>query len=428
MRTVGIIAEYDPFHNGHAYQLEKARKAAEADYVIVVMSPDFLQRGEPALFDKWTRARMALEAGADLVLEMPVRFAAGSAEYFARGGVGLLNALGCVDALSFGCEDEEKFGYLEKAAAFFAGEEPEDYKKILKERLREGVSFPRARAEAFVRILSSRQGVSGCGPDESAEEIAAVLSRPNNILAVEYQKAALRLGSSLEMIPVKRLGNYHAYDSPDRIYAEKRDDSEAGIPDDSRPFVSASAIRAALLANGMTLPAALRSQLPVTSLGLMEEEIRCGRYVVPGDLDLILHKALLDNQDELQAYLDIDDELANRIRRCLGSYTGFTDFSALVQSKQYTLARIRRSLLHVLLGIKKGETQVSCARVLGFRKTAQPLLRMIRDKSSVPLSTSVPFSEIPKEDVDAAHLWEMIAVGRTGRPLRNEQQRQIITL
>ena len=123
MRTVGIIAEYDPFHAGHAFQLEKAKEASGADYVVAAMSPDFLQRGEPALLDKWVRARMALEAGADLVLELPVRCAVGSAEFFAEGGVRLLHALGCIDALSFGCEAADRFGLLEQAARFLAAPE-----------------------------------------------------------------------------------------------------------------------------------------------------------------------------------------------------------------------------------------------------------------------------------------------------------------
>lgn len=124
MKAVGIIAEYDPFHAGHAYHLGKAREESGADYVVVVMSPDFLQRGQPALIDKWVRARMALEAGADLVLELPVRSAVASAEFFAAGGVRLLDSLGCIDALSFGCESTDSFALLRRAAHFFAGEEP----------------------------------------------------------------------------------------------------------------------------------------------------------------------------------------------------------------------------------------------------------------------------------------------------------------
>lgn len=409
MRTVGIIAEYDPFHSGHAFQLEKAREASGADYVVAAMSPDFLQRGEPALFDKWVRARMALEAGADLVLELPVRCAAGSAEFFAEGGVSLFHELGCVDALSFGCEAADRFGLLEQAARFLAAPEPEEYQALLREKLRAGISFPKARAEALAQVLGS-------------EEIPDLLREPNNILAVEYRKAMIRLGSCMDVIPVRRLGAYHAGAEAASAHLPV---SSSGI--DTPGYASASAIRAALLSNGMCLPEEWKRQLPASSLQLLEEELQNRRFVLGSDLDLPLHKVLLERQEELETFTDIDEDLANRIRSLLNRYTGFYQFASLVHSKQYTLARIRRALLHVLLGIRKKEkNSISCARVLGFRKTAQPLLHRIRNSSSVPLSTSLPFSEIPKEDVDAAHLWEMLLTNRTKQPLRHEQQRPLI--
>ena len=408
MRTVGIIAEYDPFHAGHAFQLEKAKEASGADYVVAAMSPDFLQRGEPALLDKWVRARMALEAGADLVLELPVRCAVGSAEFFAEGGVRLLHALGCIDALSFGCEAADRFGLLEQAARFLAAPEPEEYQALLKEKLRAGVSYPKARAEALAQVLGS-------------EEIPEVLREPNNILAVEYRKAMIRLGSRMEAVPVRRMGAYHAGAEA----SAHQPASSSGT--DAPGFASASAIRAALISNGMRLPEEWKRQLPASSLHLLEEELENRRYVLGSGLDLLLHRVLLERQEELETFTDIDEDLANRIRSLLNRYTGFYQFASLVHSKQYTLARIRRALLHVLLGIRKGDREtVSCARVLGFRKTAQPLLHEIRRRSSVPLSTSLPFPAIPKEDVDAAHLWEMILTDRTKQPLRHEQQRPLI--
>lgn len=424
MKTVGIIAEYDPFHCGHAFHLNAARKEADADYVIVVMSPDFLQRGEPALIDKWIRARMALEAGADLVLELPVRSAAGSAEYFAKGGVRLLDSLGCVDALSFGCEAADAFGLLEKAAHFFAKPESAQYRGILRQMLKCGASFPSARAQAFLSLetssasggsilpagLSAGHSISGAHALRT-DEIMDMLSRPNNILAVEYMKAAVQLGSSMKMIPVRRLGDYHQSIDP-----------AAG------EYASATRIRSALLEHGMTLPEWLRPQLPPSSLTLLEGELQNGRFVVPGDLDLLLHKELLDKREQLAEYVDIDQDLANRINRFLNQYTGFAQFAALVKSRQYTLTRIRRALLHVLLGIRKDTAPVSCARVLGFRKEAQPLLHRISRHASIPLSTKLPFSMLSGEDIQASHLWEMVLAHKTHKSMRHERRRRIIIL
>ena len=466
MKTVGIIAEYDPLHCGHAYHLKKARELSGADYVIAVMSPDFTQRGEPALIDKWIRGRMALDAGADLVLELPVRSAAGSAEFFAGGGVRLLDSLGCVDALSFGCEEADKFELLRQAARFFAGKEPEAYQTVLRNKLREGVSFPRARAQAFVSLheagraglaapgraarAASDGGLSSGGTasdyglssgnapyaDFTPDEVMDSLARPNNILAIEYMKAAIRLGSPMKMIPVKRLGDYHqgqafasagSSDSRDNLQdADNVQASNRQVPPGG--FSSASAIRTALLEHNMILPERYVSQLPSSSLALLSDELKCGRWVVPGDLDLLLHHELLDMRGRLQEFADIDEDLSNRIDKYLNQYTGFMQFAALIQSKQYTLARIRRSLLHVLLRIRKDEKPALCARVLGFRKTAQPLLRQISAHSLVPLSTGIPFSDIPNEDIYASHLWEMIVTNKTGRGLRHERQRQIIVM
>ena len=158
MKTVGIIAEYNPFHKGHAYQIQKARELSGADYIIAVMSPDFVQRGSVALADKWTRTRMALLGGADLVLELPVCYACASAEYFAEGGVALLNALNVVDGLSFGCE-AGNLELLSGAAHFFAlprEEEPALYRTFLQNRLKMGHSFPQARMEAYADSTAQR--------------------------------------------------------------------------------------------------------------------------------------------------------------------------------------------------------------------------------------------------------------------------------
>ncbi len=192
MRAVGIIAEYNPFHAGHALQLARARAMTGADAVIVAMSGAFTQRGEPALIDKWARARMALTAGADLVVELPCLFALREARGFAEGGVRLLSALGMVDALSFGCEPEG-MALIDEVARCLS-DEPEPYLALLRAGLARGLSYPRARAEAAAAYLR-------LDPD--------ALNRPNFALALEYAQANARLARPLALLPVERTSDYH---------------------------------------------------------------------------------------------------------------------------------------------------------------------------------------------------------------------------
>ena len=442
MKTTGIIAEYNPFHNGHLYQMREARSRSGADYVIAVMSPDFVQRGEPALLDKWVRARMALEAGADLVLELPVRSASGSAEFFALGAVSMLASLGVVDALSFGYEKPGLSGagrpfpdmgkaadILTDAARFFSEEEPAQYAEELKRLLSEGRTFARARMDAYLKYTGS-------------EDPAGLLSSPNNILAVEYLKALMRENSTISAVPVPRVGaGYHDTALPGTLPAGSGDEiprtdagaceaGSAGAGRDRlrfRAFASASGIRSAV-SEGRDVSACM----PPSAYALMSEELSQNRFAVPSDLNLLLHDALLRNEDRLQEYLDVSGDLANRIRAMLGTYTGFEAFAAQLKTRQMTLTRIRRALLHILLEIRPGTSRASYARVLGFRRSAQPLLHAISERASVPLITKLPSEDtLPdglREDLKATRIWEMIVCAKTGRPVRSEYQRKLIIL
>ena len=430
MKTVGIIAEYNPFHNGHLYQMLEARKRAEADYVVVVMSGDFVQRGDPALLDKWVRARMALDAGADLVLELPVRSACASAEYFAQTGVSMLSSLGAVDAISFGYESialqggvdlgsliQTDLRPLQEAAAFFSREETKEYREQLKKRLGSGLTYAKARMDAYLNMSGN-------------EVPAELLSSPNNILAIEYLKALIRLNSSMEVIPVPRTGaGYHDMKLPGHSAAEhpasaSADDPASALASTSAVFpASASAIRAAIARQED-----VSAHMPDTALRLMMEEIRARRVLVPSDLDLPLHDALLRNADHLEEYLDVSPDLANRIRAQLGEYTGFESFAARLKTRQVTLTRIKRSLMHILLDLRQGDGEAQYARVLGFRRSAGELLHQISERSSIPLITKLPQDppQALREDLFAARLWEMVVCHKTGQPVRNEYQRQIV--
>ena len=201
MKVTGIIAEYDPFHNGHAYQIDKLKAERGSDYIIVVMSGDFVQRGAPAIIDKFTRTQMALSAGADLVLSLPVSISLSSAEYFAKGGVNLLDSLGVVDNLCYGCESINT--ELSEFLTYLFVNEPKLYRELLKAELRKGVSYPAARSNACLSYLEKYE------PQLLTDRnmAKAFLSSPNNILALEYEKALLRKNSSINSAPIIREGS-----------------------------------------------------------------------------------------------------------------------------------------------------------------------------------------------------------------------------
>ena len=204
MTITAVIAEYNPFHNGHAYQLAKARELTGADYLVVIMSGDFVQRGAPAILDQHDRAELALLGGADLILQLPCHFALGSAQHFARGAVSLLTALGCVDFLCFGSEYGDTAPFLELADVLL--HEPEEYRELLSGLLRNGLSFPTARAQALSAYFSDSASFSSL----SKEELDTFLKEPNNILGIEYVQALLLSQSRIRPVTIRREGSgYH---------------------------------------------------------------------------------------------------------------------------------------------------------------------------------------------------------------------------
>lgn len=371
MTVCGIIAEYNPFHNGHLYHMEKSRQLSGADYIIVVLSGSFVQRGTPAFADKYMRTRMALEAGADLVIELPALFSCASAEDFAGAGVSLLDQLGVTDYLSFGAEAENP-EYLSAAARILAKEPPE-FSTELNRCLKEGLSFPKAREAALKSWTEQTTTMNLC-----TEQISAVLSSPNNILALEYLKALYRRHSSIKPIAVTRTGaGYHSTDPGEH-------------------FCSASAVRA-FLTKSTTDAHALSRMLPPCSARLLTEGWQRTCPVLPDDFSPMLAYQLLACHDQgYTRYLDVSEELSRRILRHALDYRSFTAWAELLKTKQYTYTRISRALCHILLQIPR-ETADLCrnngytdyARVLGFRKNSSPLLSAIKKNSSIPLVTKM---------------------------------------
>lgn len=361
MKTIGIIAEYNPFHSGHAWQLAEAKKRTGADFALVVMSGDFVQRGEPAMTDKHTRTEMALLGGADLVAELPVQYACGSAEYFARGACALLDRLGVVDTLCFGCENElpDAFSTL----ADLLADEPAAFSRSMKKYLTDGNTFPKARLLALEDYLKNNLKTEG---HTAADAARVLLSAPNNTLGLEYLIAGRRQGCSFDFLPIKRQGAGYHCDTP------------------SGNFASATALRQdQRLAD---------RYIPAESLAVLQNALRQEGMRRCSDFSAMLHYALLTCED-YTAFLDISSDLADRIRSLLPRFVSFDQFVSLLKTKQMTETRIRRCLLHILLGIRKEPikkdrfTGLSYARVLGFRRSALPLLGEIKKRGRIPLIT-----------------------------------------
>ncbi len=373
MKINGIIAEYNPFHNGHKYQLEESKRLTGADYTIAVISGNFVQRGTPALIDKHTRTQMALENGVDLVLELPAIYAVSSAEYFSMGAVSLLDKLNAVTHLCFGSECGN-ITFIKKIADILV-QEPDNFSALLKTALRQGCSYPAARATALSRYLQA----SHCAEEISPEE--DIFRAPNNVLGIEYLKALLRQNSSILPITIKRQGA--DYNNPLPV-AE---------------YCSALAIRNAVLNTGDL--SHIQTYLPEKSLQLLRDGISQNKLLTGNDFSSVLYYKLLSEQEYgFEKYLDVSADLSNRIVNRLKEYKNFESFCDLLKTKELTYTRISRCLLHILLNLTK-EDMAFCtssgytpyARILGFRKDASDLLSHLKRSSSIPLITKLADAE-----------------------------------
>ena len=363
MRVNGIIAEYNPFHNGHKYQLTESRNRTDARYTVVVMSGCFVQRGAPALVDKYKRAEMALLNGADLVLELPALYATASAEYFATGAVALLDRLGIVTDLCFGSECGDAL--LLRQIAEILIEEPKSYTKSLKQYLRQGLSYPNARTEALIQNYPF------------LNQHKSVFSSPNNILGIEYIKAILKSNSSLVPFTIRRTGaGYHSR-----------------LPENDQ--CSALAIRQALYAGADE--SFLNSSMPENAAEVLSAELAKTGPIRSNDFsDMLYYKLTTEKNTGFEKYLDVSSDLSDRICKRLDDFQNFESFCDALKTKEMTYTRISRCLLHILLNIKKSDMErakatghAPYARVLGFRRAASPLLGEIKEHADIPLVTKL---------------------------------------
>ena len=416
MKTAAVIAEYNPFHKGHEYHLLKTRAMAEADYIIVVMSGDFVQRGAPALMNKYLRTKMALAGGADVVIELPSRYALSSAEGFAEGAVSLIDRLRVVDLLSFGSECGNATQLSHYAQSQLTLEQDPEYHKALASYQKQGLSYPAAVQNAL-------------------QEPSGSIYMPNNILGIEYCKSLIRRHSHITPVSILRKGE--GYHSPQ-------------LSSDSGSYSSASALRKAAgihedSLDSLLMDTAFVSQIPAQVLPIWKSDPEIYYGITEADFSLLLHyKLLSDRADGYSCFEDCSEELSLKIRKYLPQYRDFSGFCQLLKSRDLTYTRISRVLMHILLELRKDEVflkdsdsclQIPYARLLGFRKNASPLLNRIRKESEIPLiakpadASSLLSGDglsLFQEDVRIAHTYEAVASSKNHILLHNEYQQSPI--
>ena len=407
MKIVGLITEYNPFHNGHQYHIEKALEITGADAVVVVMSGNFVQRGTPAIMPKHLRTEAALKGGASVVIELPVCYATGSAEFFAYGAVSILEKLCCVDSICFGSE----CGNIEvlQDLAKIIHNEPKQYQESLNLYLRQGNSFPLARQKAMKDFLKSNVADS-------------ILGEPNNILGIEYLKALYRLDSKMKPYTIQRISSHYHDEYLKETYS------------------SASAIRKAI--NDLDT-FDWSSQVPASLTSLYQENYQLRYPVYTNDFSLLLkYKLLNETKESLMAYADVSEELANRILNNLTGYVSFEQFCELLKTKEITYSRISRALLHILLDLKTEDmTEIEYAHVLGFRTEDSEVLSLLKKQTSIPLVTklaamgnlvvgtlSIEAASMLKQDIYVSNLYESVVTDKFGTPFISEFEQQIVRL
>lgn len=359
---LGIITEYNPFHNGHCLHIEKSKKETNSEHCIVVMSGNFVQRGEPAIFDKYTRTKMALLNGADMVIELPIIYATASAELFSLGAIDILNKTNIISKICFGSEANDLALFMNIADILV--EEPTNYKLALQKNLKKGLSYPNARATSLSSILPKDTNLD-------------FLKEPNNILCLEYLKALKYLNNrNIEVFTIKRKdAHFH---------------SQEIAPDSS--IASATAIRKEILNNNFKEN---QSNLPKTMPQNCIDLINHNNFNHLSNYKEILSFLIrTQTPQELSQIADITEGLENRIisnLSYLDSRSDINNFILQIKSKRYTYTKIQRALLHIILGITKEEqldyknNLAPYIRVLGFRKDSQFILKELTQKAKVPI-------------------------------------------
>ncbi|WP_252503696.1 nucleotidyltransferase [Sporosarcina sp. Marseille-Q4943] len=375
MKATGIVVEYNPLHNGHVYHAQQARKATDADVIIAVMSGNFLQRGEPAFVDKWTRTKMALASGVDIVLELPYRFATANAPLFAQGAIELLDAAGC-SAFCFGSED----GNIEpfQNSIRLITSHTDEYEAAVKNAIAEGLSYPMALNRAYKTIQEGQPALS-----------LADLSMPNNILGFHYMQASQSIGSTMEAVTIKRMG--------------------AGYHDetlDNEKIASATGIRKSFF--GSETLDDVSDFIPVATRDLLiewqSERKRFGSW--ESFYPFLRFVILRDGPSQLRGIADVSEGIENLIFRAAQSHDSFQTFMDAVKSKRYTWTRIQRMLTHILTGFtietRAEMEKPAYLRLLGMTNNGRSFLSGRKKRLNLPLISKVASFSDPSLKMDIA--------------------------
>lgn len=362
-RVLGIIAEYNPFHNGHLYHLDASKKVTGCDYTVAIISGNFTQRGSTSVVDKWSKTKMALQNGVDLVIELPVLYSISSSENFAEGAIKILNSLGIIDYLSFGSETPD-ITILNSIADILCNE-PKDYKKLLTTELDKGLSFPKARENALLNYIKNANTFENDKPN--FEKHKKALSSPNNILGIEYLKALKKYNSSIKTVCISRFA------------------TDYNSSDFSGSIASATAIRELIKNKDFN---SIKNVIPKNSYSVLMDCINSGHIV--SDLNCfekeIIYTLRKMSTEEISNLPDVSEGLEFSIKKAANSCNTINEFLDIVKSKRYTVTRLQRILLYTLLNISKEDMQLSkqvempYVRVLGFNDNGKKLISEIATK------------------------------------------------
>ena len=399
MNILGLVVEYNPFHNGHLYHLLKSKEITKATHTVAIMSGNFLQRGEPALFDKYTRARAAVENGVDLVIELPTLFACQSAEIFSHGAIATLNSLNCINSICFGSE-VGNIDILYTISKILVNE-PNEFKTSLKRYLNDGMLFPTARSNALFDYINENNLV-----DISKDELLSILNSSNNILGIEYIKSLLKLKSNIKPYTITRINSEYNSESIDSS------------------ICSATAIRKALK-NTDDISFASKV-VPLPTYNILKTNIEKSFNPIFDEMFFdILSSIILRDSNELDKYFDVNEGIENKIYQSIFTSSNLKELHSLVKSKRYTLTKIKRTLNNVLLGITKDDmalvkdmNYIPYIRVLAFNDKGREILKAIKNNSEINIINKFSkisfamddarFKTLIDYDIKASNMYNMI--------------------
>ena len=419
MNVTGLIVEYNPFHNGHTYHLQNSLEKTNADASIAVMSGNFIQRGEPALFDKFSRAKAAVESGVDLVVELPSIYASQSAELFAKGSVSLLNSLGCVDSICFGSE-EGNIDALYLIASILCSE-PKEFKEKLSLYLSEGMLFPTARNKALFDYINSK--IEYINPqvdcinfqdfiiennfkdmDLSEERLNSILSSSNNILGIEYIKQLISLKSNIKPFTIGRIrSEYNSEEISGNINsatAVRKKLHEIISNEDSSSLEINNLEYINNLIKKIKNCDDITNSIPESTLNMITSNIEKGFFpMYPEYFFETLISIIIRDKKNLESYFDISEGIENKIFKSALVAKDYDDLLNLIKSKRYTMTRIKRCLNNILLGVTKEEMEfakkidtIPYVRILAFNSKGREIIREIKKSSEIKIINK--FSEI----------------------------------